>query len=387
MNGCLCQGGHGAFLSRDGRDVLWPMLKRVAGFRYSDCYENSRRPLEIAATSVYNLFAWATEVCTDIATSGTPSQNVPEYRRPRMWVNNVLHLPNLFWQTYERQLLRLGILDECRRGTDTHRLHGGPSEQEVKDHFAYRFGNSASRICYVLEDPQRHFAAASADIAATFAMGDISLLDLVGGSGAAVVTLLTHIYDQRREYVDNPSLPLTIRITAADYSQHALNVYREMVEVLIPQLEQVGVTVSITTEIWDGTRVDQTSALCDRWLGRSADSNELFVCVCNLSGIGASRLDQFARPLQHVTERIANYPSTFVWLEPGAPSGQRFLAKAKKIIFQVANWFTESTQGRDSDSPGMPNASYHWKHEIQESRNLIKSDVSILRYRRNPGSP
>lgn len=291
-----------------------------------------------------------------------------------MWQDNRLHLPNSIWETYRRVLIKHGRLEECQANALGRGEIGGEDAESALRHFVYRFPNSASRMCYIVENPKKDCNFISDEIKDSLFEGTLCILDLVGGTGAAVVSLLCCIDEMRRQRI-RPMLPLNISIFAADISSHALSIYEEMLGEITGLLLESGIAISWKTEVWDARDVSATAALCDRYLQHTKGS-ELFVIVSTLSGIKNRGLDNVSRSFLHVTERISNHPSTFIWIEPVGKSGLEFISRVANLILDLGYWFTNKT-------PQTFQAVFSWWHKLQLTNQNLPGGVLVRMYKRN----
>lgn len=271
-------------------------------------------------------------------------------------------------------LIKHDCLEECESNATGRGEIGGEDAESTLKHFVYRFPNSASRMCYIVENPKRDCDGISGEISDSLFEGTLCILDLVGGTGAAVVSLLCCIHEMRYRGV-RPMLPLNISVFAADISGHALSIYEEMLTEIRDLISEVGIAVSWKTEVWDARDVSATSALCDRFLHQTT-GNELFVIVSALSGIKNSGLDNVSRSFLHVTERISNHPSTFIWIEPHGKSGSEFISRVASLILDLGYWFTNKT-------PQTFKAIFVWWHKLQLSNQVLPGGVLVRMYKRN----
>ena len=270
-------------------------------------------------------------------------------------------------------LIKRGALEECQANAFGRGEIGGEDAESARRHFISRFPNSASRMCYIVENPRKDCDCISEELLDSFFEGTLCILDLVGGTGAAVVSVLCCIDEMRRKNL-RPMLPLNINVFAADISRHALSIYEEMLEEIESFLPESGIAISWKTEVWDARDVSATAALCDRYLHQTR-GNELFVIVSTLSGIRNKGLDNVSRSFLHVTERISNNPSTFIWIEPHGRSGIDFISKAASLILDLGYWFTNKT-------PETFKALFNWWHKLQRSNQVLPGGVLVRMYKR-----
>ena len=291
-----------------------------------------------------------------------------------MWLEKVLHLPNSLWDAYRSVLTAHNLLSACTTGTEKKNIYGGATQVEAEEHFVYRFANSASRTCYLVQPESADFIEISTALAVSFASKDIHVLDLAAGTGAGVLGILSSIAELRSSG-GLPKLPLNVHIYAADISDAALTIYAELLTELEPTFASVALGVSLLSACWDASETASTNVLCNDWLA-SVGKAETLVLVSNLSGVGKALLDDFKRSLQHITERVSHLPNTLLWVEPQGKSAKKFLEKVAELIFKPAKWFVpQSRHGLESK--------YKWRHEIQLDNKEINGSVQLLSFKRS----
>lgn len=295
-----------------------------------------------------------------------------------MWTGSRLNLPSIMWRSYRNVLLKHNKLSACEAGTNAKNIVGGQTDAETFDHFTYRFPNSVSRLCYLCLNPKGETSQVSSDLQTSFAVEEVHLLDLAAGTGAAAVGILATLSELRRQK-KLPTLPLTVKIFAADISPKALEIYAEIINDLKPELNSQAIKVEVKMTLWDASDASQIASICDEWLA-AAFEKELFVIVSNLSGVGNETLEKFKRSFQHVTERLATKPSTFLWIEHHGTSAVGFLKKVHELIFAVAPWLTGGPGNKQEG------AKYKWLHELQNENKILPGGLLVAGYSRYTGA-
>jgi len=289
-----------------------------------------------------------------------------------------LRLPPALHSAYRAELEDRGLLPAAVVGSMEKNIHGGPTPEETLEHFKYRFTNSAVRVVCVLVDPAHVFASLPAEVFQSFSSHKIAVLDVACGAGASLLSLATVLGVVRSARL-LPSLPLELSVYAADISETALAIYSNLVGRIGPILEQQGISLRVTTTVWDAAHPDQTSALCDSWFSDSSDANEHFVLVGNISGVGKGAFDHLERSFLHIGERIANRASTLLWIEPGISSSLSFMQKVVNLVRRKLSWLTRSTGVDETLS-----CEFAWWHPIEEKE--LAGTVSVQRFSRSKAS-
>lgn len=261
-----------------------------------------------------------------------------------LWVDDKLSISDQLEDSFKTKLEELGELERATIGKPGKKgLHGGITDEETIDHFVYRFPASSGRIQYAALSPCNNLTKISNALLSTFSCGYVSVLDIPGGTGAAMCSLLTTIATLRAQGV-TPVLPLTVRIMVGDLSPKALEIYGEMLNKVSPCLIRNGINVEFKSMIWDATRGDHTAKLVDEWFAMSSPSSEYIVCVSNFAGalIDAGLFDDFSPSLHQILSRLHGKKSTLVWVEP-VYSGTKKLAEQLKHYFSsFLKWFKNS---------------------------------------------
>jgi len=229
-------------------------------------------------------------------------------------------------------------------------------------------------VC-ILVDPADSFAALPVELFQSFSSHKIAVLDAPCGAGAGLLSLLT-VLATARAHRQLPTLPLTVGVIAADISPTALEIYSSIATTLAPELAKHGINLDITTQNWDASQVNQTSAVCDTWFSKYHDANEYFVLVGNLSGIMDPALVQaFQRSFEHITARISNVASTVLWIEPII---EKSITKRIKEMFSLSWWLKPS-----ENLPQDAHSRFNWRQPIEDK--IISGTVMVHRYERRDG--
>lgn len=294
-----------------------------------------------------------------------------------LWNDEKLSIPNELKESYRSQLEKLDVLQKAIKGEPGKKsIHGGISDEETVEHFVYRFPASSGRIEFAFLSPCEELEEVSNALMSTFSSGDVSVLDIPGGTGAAMCSLLTTLSTLRFRGVI-PVLPLTVRIMVGDFSTMALEIYREMIDKLSDQLAKNGISVELESMIWDATRNDHTAKIVDRWFDMSSSSGEFVVCVSNFTGalIDAKLFDTFSPCLSQILARLDNKKSTFLWIEPESNSTKTLVKKLSSYISKFVKWLKNSDGEGDSLQ-----VNYSMVNPLNNS--VHYSSVHILRFER-----
>ncbi|MCP4091210.1 MAG: hypothetical protein GY746_15680 [Gammaproteobacteria bacterium] len=303
-----------------------------------------------------------------------PTSDIPA----ELWVDEKINLAEELRSSFIDKLEELGELEKAVEGKPTVKvLHGGITDEETIDHFVYRFPTSSGRVQYAALSPCNNLVNISNAIMSTFSTGDVSVLDIPGGTGAAMCSLLTTIATLREQDI-MPMLPLTVRIMTGDLSPKALEIYGQMIDKVSPYLIQNGIVIEFRSMIWDATRSDHAAKIVDEWFALSNSNSEFIVCISNFTGalIDAELFEEFSPSLNHILARLHNRKSTLVWVEPEYGGTKKLAKKLKRYFAAFVKWFKNS-DGED----GALKAGYTMINPLNGVE--YSSSVHVQRFERN----
>ena len=289
------------------------------------------------------------------------------------WEDNTLHLPNLLWAAYADELTGRAWLNDAQINPEKSRIYGGNDEQATKDHFCQRFAASCSRLAYFLTDPENHFRELKEKTLISFSRGELIILDVCGGSGAATISILTSLADLRLS-AKQPCLPLNISIVNADISDLARTIAHSIHMRMGTVLLDSGINITFQDKKWDMFQVEQTNQLCDEIFDQSLPAREYLILVSNISGLGAEQFDIASDSIAHIMQRITNKKAFVLWVEPPTSKAQSILKKVAKILASfkfLKPYFPDET----------PTYKYKWMNEIKNAVN--EGRITIQQFLRN----
>ena len=184
-------------------------------------------------------------------------QDIPD----ELWLDGMLGMPMCLRMSYWNQLESYGLTEEALAPDTTGpQIVGGRSEEATRQHFARRYGVSASRIESLAIDPHRAFGVIPDDLLVSLSEGHISVLDVACGAGAVGASLLSTV-SVLRATGRLPKMPLDVSIVGGDCSDSALVMYRQMIEELRPTLCAVGIEVDLVATRWEAEESYSTSEM------------------------------------------------------------------------------------------------------------------------------
>lgn len=302
-----------------------------------------------------------------------PVEDIPE----ELWLNSKLSLPVSLKGSYSEKLNELGVLEKATEGNpENTAIHGGATNEETIGHFTYRFPASSGRIEFVTISPNEEMIPVSNAILSTFSNGEVSVLDIPGGAGAAICSLLTTLAVLRRDGVI-PTLPMTVRIVCGDIAPKANEIYGELISKIELFLNENSISVQYDSMIWDATRNDHTAQLVDKWFSKSKPTSEYVVCVSNFTGalIGAGILEEFKPCLSQILARLHDKKSTLLWVEPSSKSTNKLIGNLVDFFSSAIKWFKGYGKGE-----GFLSSKYTMTNPL--NGNEHPSSVEVKRFER-----
>lgn len=279
-----------------------------------------------------------------------------------------LVLPKVLSEIYLDQLTRMGKLkfaSEYRRDENTDGPIGGEGVEDTEIHFAQRFSNSCARLQYLIIDPELDFGIVPECVLRSFATGKIGLLDAPCGTGAGSLSLLHTLCSLREESL-LPSLPLDVNIIAADYSESALAIYRDMMSSSLEEFSRYNITVSIESTLWDAKDIGSTCQLMSDF--RSNDCDEFFIMVSAFSGIGDEGFTEIDASLRHMQSVLSNDKFTLIHVEPNTKKAKRFFKIIKDYVFSIF-------KGKHTSEEYIKSRRFSWLDPV--NNNVVQSNVMV----------
>lgn len=312
--------------------------------------------------------------------SPPPNKVLPVSRIPEsLWVPRKLSLPALLRTIYEGELTARGLLEIAREGIKKRGgIFGGASREETDEHLAHRFAASSARLEFCVLGPDGDFHRISDALLSTFSEGEIAVLDLPCGTGAASASLVSTLTHLRREG-SLPRLPLRLSITAGDFSAPAREVFQSLLNQIVGPAGDKGIGLEFQAAHWDATRSDSTAALMDDWFAHSHLATEWVVLITNFSGTlnNQTAFDEFKPCLEHIAARLHDRRATLVWIEPASSGKSKSLMKRLKAFAQERlSWFFR----QPSASEGTTSADFELQHPLKD--NSFDTNVAIERFDR-----
>lgn len=212
---------------------------------------------------------------------------------------------------------------------------GGATADDTQEHFCARFQVNACRQVALLTDPEDKLPGVPSELREVFSVGQLCVLDIACGAGAATLGLLCTLASMRAAG-QVACLPLNVSVRAADISPSALALFRELTEQVLPELRGVGIELALDTVSWDGAVPTSTRDLLDEFWTHTAQRDALVV-IAQISGAAGKKEDY--EPLRLSFEQIKMRTvekGTLLWTEPGKSNSASWLMKKVSEFLNLA---------------------------------------------------
>ncbi len=291
----------------------------------------------------------------------------------KLWNKDILYQSEELIRVYKEKLIELSMYEHAKNCTENgNGATGGKSLEETKKHFSERFLTSSARVQFVVINPRGDFGYVSRDLQSTFGSGNISILDIPGGTGASILSLLCNIAELRLSS-SLPRLPLYINILGGDYSDSALAIYKELLNEVKVYLEDQLIYVKYQTCRWDASDLPSTNILLNDWLKKEEGNEEFYILISAFSGVGSTIYKKFTKSFDFIQTRISHLPATIVFIEPTTNEGGIFLKYINKIIDKIEIFLQFKEESTKQNR-------FTWHDPIRN--NNAKSGVTIKLYGR-----
>jgi hypothetical protein len=194
---------------------------------------------------------------------------------------------------------------------------GGISEEATNKHFAWCFPGSCARVQLSVLDPNAELNEVSDAFIRVFSGGSVLLVDLPCGGGAGALTVLSVLYQLRRE-MKVPRQPLTITIIGGEISPFARAYAEHTVNSLRLELESQAIWATFHVASWDVCDCLSNTDLIQRISASGINSTARLVLIANFSaflqkdGKWKDAQPQFAELFRHCRHE----QSSVIWIEP-----------------------------------------------------------------------
>lgn len=221
--------------------------------------------------------------------------------------------------TIYRQLLKKRHLDLAALGhAGENPVLGHKSASRTIDQaLACQFQAAAGRAQLCLLDPENCLGPTSNQLLQAFTQGQVAVLDLPCGCGAASWGLLTTFSELRATGL-LPRLPLEIFITGGDNSPEGRVLASQFLDLLSTRLADQAIRVQGSFLRWDLLDAQSTTTLLDRWLKTTAHCRSRVLVLSGLSEVlsTAAQCQQAKPQLQEILRWAHRQHTQVLWMEP-----------------------------------------------------------------------
>ena len=258
-----------------------------------------------------------------------------------IWFDSALQIPvclcDSYWSLIEKHNMTKAALTQVN--TSGH-LFGGRSTEDTLQHFAQRYGVNSCRVESLVIDPESAFKSIPDDIITSFSDGNVAILDMACGTGAAGASLLSTIAVLRANGI-LPKLPLNVRIIGGDCSDLALDIYSDMLNSIQPALNSVGIYFQLAPMHWEAEKSYTTSEMFDKlfhYYHPDTNTEEYMVVIANFAGALDTHYAQIQDSIKHMFDRTHDKKCTIIWVESHISSSERVFQRIGKYLLDHAPW-------------------------------------------------
>lgn len=233
---------------------------------------------------------------------------------------------------------------------------GGGSREDTERHFVNRFDGSLARLQLALLDPANELDETSDTLLLRLSGGATCIADAPCGACAGALSSLVLVAVLRANGV-LPRIPLDIKLLAADISAHAHGLGQEMMDAVLPFLEEQAITVCVDWVTWDVTCAMSNAQFVRQVVVTTNVCKGKLLLVTNFSGfLAMSGKTKAAEPqLTELFKFFSGVDSAAIWLEPTHNSATKqggVVDWLIKIINEKWRWFAKLSEKLDRDNRG-----------------------------------
>lgn len=257
------------------------------------------------------------------------------------WVNEELILPDALIQAYEAQLRASGLWLKNQGPRPNPAPVGGLTKHQADEHFAHSYDGSLARAQLVFVNPRGGFESASETLHLFLAGGDLCLVDVPAGAGAATLVLLCSVA-MKREVGTLPRQPLNVRLLWGEISTPALDHGIALLGSLKTFLAGQAIFVSYETVKWDVLKPMSNQEIVEKIVLAKSSHPQVLLLVCNFSGFleREGKWKEAEAGLSQLFRFCSGDMNAALWLEPDQKVVRESLLKkleaALKKIFQFS---------------------------------------------------
>ncbi|HEY9691723.1 MAG TPA: hypothetical protein V6D15_05935 [Oculatellaceae cyanobacterium] len=291
----------------------------------------------------------------------------------------ILHLPPQLISSWEMLLdkyqLREKASTEAPEG-----FEGGMSKEDTDNHLAWRFTGSSARVMLTMLDPLQELPQIPDVFARIFSGNKVFLADLPCGSGAASMSILSVLYELRKQG-KLPRMPIHIVIVGGEISEYAQNYAKEAIDSITTELEAQAITLEFDIMDWDVCDKFSNTDLINQLRLRSQNCSAKLLVLANFSGFleKEKKWKEASKQFDELFRHSRSENSVALWIEPSMKkvtyeSGffTRLIDWFKKLFSKLIEEDKEIEQKRyDPSNP------VRVKHPLVEG--TFRTNVAVVR--------
>ncbi|QZY96531.1 hypothetical protein [Pantoea dispersa] len=246
------------------------------------------------------------------------------------------------------QLLDSENLREMALNDSVSNSTGGQDKFETDTHLASKYTGSCARTILSIIDPLDKAELASDTYISIFSGGDVFLLDIPAGAGSGSISILSTLYELRRENI-LPRYPLNLKILAGEISPSARDYFTRQLKELKPLLETQAIIVEHEITSWNAINLQNNLDFVVKMYEKGKGIPCKLILITNFSGfLGSDQNWESAKSnFESIFHVNKDDNSHVIWIEPQINKARRIFEKIAKWFFVKFPFFTQESKGED----------------------------------------
>lgn len=218
-------------------------------------------------------------------------------------------------------------------------FEGGLSKEDTDNHLAWRFTGSSARVMLPILDPNEDLDGVPDVFIRLFSGNKVFLADLPCGSGAASLSILTVLYELRKQNCV-PREPLHVVIIGGEISKYAQEYANDALSRLIKELESQAITVEFEIMDWDVCDKISNTDLIKHMTLKSQDCATKLLLLANFSGFleREKKWQEAQKQFDELFRHSRDDNSFALWIEPQKNN----VTNSNGFMPRLINWFTKA---------------------------------------------
>lgn len=233
------------------------------------------------------------------------------------WVDDKLIFPNAMIDAYKTQLQNSGLWEKNQGPRPDPAPVGGITKAQADDHFAHSYDGSLARAQLVYFNPTGGLESASATLHTFLTGGDLCLVDVPAGAGAATLMLLCSVALKRQVGL-LPRQPLNVRILWGEISPPALEHGAALLADVRTFLISQAIFVTYETVEWNVLDQMSNQIIVEKIVLAKNAHPQVLLLVCNFSGFleRSGKWKEAENGLNQLFRFCSGDMNAALWLEP-----------------------------------------------------------------------